>query len=139
MRDKVYSYRKVTEREKEYIQRYNIEIMKPVRFGRVRILVNNLDNAQEATTILETREGIASYVYDLLTVFNNMEFKVSSIVVAVQQYNKAIICILDISGVPKEMEILSIVEKVIKIQSPLSKEEVSTENLGIAYIALRGW
>lgn len=138
MRDKVYSYRKVTEREKEYIQRYNIEIMKPVRFGRVRVLVNNLDNAQEATTILETREGIASYVYDLLTVFNNMEFKVSSIVVAVQQYNKAIICILDISGVPKEMEILSIVEKVIKIQSPLSKEEVSTEDLGVAYIALRG-
>lgn len=138
MRDKVYSYRKVTEREKEYIQRYNIEIMKPVRFGRVRVLVNNLDNAQEATTILETREGIASYVYDLLTVFNNMEFKVSSIVVAVQQYNKAIICILDISGVPKEMEILSIVEKVIKIQSPLSKEEVSTEDLGVAYIALIG-
>lgn len=138
MRDKVYSYRKVTEREKEYIQRYNIEIMKPVRFGRVRVLVNNLDNAQEAMTILETREGIASYVYDLLTVFNNMEFKVSSIVVAVQQYNKAIICILDISGVPKEMEILSIVEKVIKIQSPLSKEEVSTEDLGVAYIALRG-
>lgn len=138
MRDKIYSYRKVTEREKECIQRYAIEVMKPVRFGRVRILVNNLDNAQEATTILGTREEIASYVYDLLTVFNNMEFKVSSIVVAVQQYNKAIISILDISGVPKEMEILSILEKVIRIQSPLSKEEVSTENLGIAYIALRG-
>lgn len=138
MRDKVYSYRKVTEREKECIQRYAIEIMKPVRFGRVRILVNNLDNAQEATTILETREEIASYVYDLLTVFNNMEFKVSSIVVAVQQYNKAIISVLDISGAQKEIEILSIIEKVIKIQSPLSKEEVSTENLGIAYIALRG-
>ena len=138
MRDKVYSYRKVTEREKECIQRYVVDVMKPVRFGRVRILVNNLDNAQEATTILGTREEIASYVYDLLTVFNNMEFKVSSIVVAVQQYNKAIISILDISGAPKEMEILSIIEKVVKIQSPLSKEEVSTENLGIAYIALRG-
>ena len=47
MRDKVYSYRKVTEREKECIQRYIVEVMKPVRFGRVRILVNNLDNAQE--------------------------------------------------------------------------------------------
>lgn len=138
MRDKIYSYRKVTEREKECIQRYVVDVMKPVRFGRVRILVNNLDNAQEATTILGTREEIASYVYDLLTVFNNMEFKVSSIVVAVQQYNKAIISILDISGAPKEMEILSIIEKVVKIQSPLSKEEVSTENLGIAYIALRG-
>lgn len=138
MRDKVYSYRMVTEREKECIRRYIVEVMKPVRFGRVRILVNNLDNTQEATTILERREEIASYVYDLLTVFNNMEFKVSSIVVAVQQYNKAIISILDISGVPKEMEILSIIEKVIMIQSPLSKEEVSTENLGIAYIALRG-
>lgn len=138
MRDKVYSYRKVTEREKECIQRYAVEIMKPVRFGRIRVLVNNLDNAQEATTILETREEIASYVYDLLTVFNNMEFKVTSIIVAVQQYNKVTICILDISGVPKEMEILSILEKVVKIQSPLSKGEVSTENLGIAYIALRG-
>lgn len=138
MRDKVYSYRMVTEREKECIRRYIVEVMKQVRFGRVRILVNNLDNTQEATTILERREEIASYVYDLLTVFNNMEFKVSSIVVAVQQYNKAIISILDISGVPKEMEILSIIEKVIMIQSPLSKEEVSTENLGIAYIALRG-
>lgn len=138
MRDKIYSYRKVTEREKECIQRYAIEVMKPVRFGRVRILVNNLDNAQEATTILETREEIASYVYDLLSVFNNMEFKVSSIIVAVQQYNKAIISILDILGVPKEMEILSILEKVINIQSPLSKEEASTEDLGVAYIALRG-
>lgn len=138
MRDKVYSYRKVTEREKECIQRYVVEIMKPVRFGRIRVLVNNLDNAQEVTTILETREEIASYVYDLLTVFNNMEFKVTSIIVAVQQYNKVTICILDISGVPKEMEILSILEKVVKIQSPLSKGEVSTENLGIAYIALRG-
>ena len=81
MRDKVYSYRKVTEREKECIQRYVVEIMKPVRFGRIRVLVNNLDNAQEATTILETRGEIASYVYDLLTVFNNMEFKVTSIII----------------------------------------------------------
>lgn len=139
MRDRVYGYRQVTVREKECIARYVNEVMKPIRHGHVRILVNNLDNEQEVTTILEGRDEVVSYVYDTLAVFSNMEFKVGALIIAMQQYNSSLICLLDVTGEVTEPELFYILERVIKIQAPLSKEELSTEHTSVAHIALSGW